>query len=101
MAPPIAKGFAGLTSGSLLASIDVDESGVKGSDIGAAWTNTNFDGSVADPINHCANWTGAENLDMESVFSLPDALDQKWTKHDMVTCLGCLPLYCFQNTSRP
>lgn len=99
---PVTKGFAGLAISPLLNAINVDEGGSNPNVSGAAWTNTNLDGTVTDMTNHCENWTQGGDLAVKSSPGLIDVTDETWTIYgESVNCTSGLHLYCFQDVSRP
>lgn len=99
---PVTKGFAGLAIIPLLNAINVGESGPIPDGAGAAWTNTNPDGTVTDMMNHCENWSQGGQLIVKSFIGMVDSTDETWTNYDeMISCAAGLHLYCFQDVSAP
>lgn len=81
----IAYGWAGLTSGSLLAPIDKDEYGAPVLDpnnipSGAVWTETNVSGAYSDDFkgNACNIW-GSKDPNLFAVIGYAGSVDWDWT----------------------
>lgn len=97
-ATKIARGWAGLTSGSLKGAIVVPADGqVVGMVDQGVWTNTRPDGQIDELAVHCANWT-SKSVDEEGRAGLSkiDQTDAMWTEWIATDCSSPLHLYCFQ-----
>ena len=89
----VAKGWKGLTSGTLLHAIDADESGAMIQQ--NVWTNTLPDGTSAS-MEHCSSWT--DNGDASTTIGKSSATDHSWTNSlPGQTCSGLNRLYCFED----
>lgn len=93
---PVANGYAGLFSGSLMAPLDLTETKVTAASLGitATWTGTNTDGSYNGTQNNCSDWT------ITSVNSAttgqPTAQNANWVNAGTTSCaLGTTSVYCF------
>ncbi|MBZ5714020.1 DUF4215 domain-containing protein [Nannocystis pusilla] len=64
-------------SGSIAATIDVDEHGNQELS-GGVLTGTRFDGTAA-PGTHCDNWTTEKLTDFSAYIGVPSATDESWT----------------------
>jgi hypothetical protein len=90
----IAASWADLTDGTILAPIQVDESG-NSSVEPEAWTNTQADGTVAALGRHCQNWTDGDQS--VGAVGLTPATDTAWTESgNLAACFAGAKLYCFQ-----
>ncbi|MCY1071146.1 DUF4215 domain-containing protein [Nannocystis sp. RBIL2] len=93
----VARGWAGLTAGSLQNRIDRDEYGAPVPADAMAWTNTGADGETlaADTASHCNLWDS--NSGTGSVGN-PSATDATWTNAGALSdCNSSHHLYCVQN----
>jgi len=94
---PVAKGWAGLTSGSLLAAIDTDEKGEALVDPKNVWSNTT-EGGVKAGVS-CKNWTSAAFTE-KGRLGATDKLTGEWTDlmaDNPINCGTSLHLYCFED----
>lgn len=89
----VATDWAGLTSGSLLASISVDEHGtvVAGAEV---WTATITDGSSAGA--GCNDFTSGSSAAPFAYVGLSDRTDSTWTGVYLQFCDRVVRLYCFE-----
>jgi hypothetical protein len=102
----VASNWADLTDGSLLAPIDVDETGqIVPAESKSVWRNTNSDGTPntggSDPPapTDCAGWTTAEG---DGWFADAYRVDQRWTAlPSVMSCDDSARIYCFQQPSTP
>lgn len=92
--PVIAKGWAGLTSGTLLAPINRTQAGAVVDQKLSVWTNTTVAGTSAVGSDDCSMWTSVNNFGRSGTVG---ALDAIWTDSGTLTCISTLRLYCFQN----
>lgn len=89
----VAASFGGLMSGSLMAAIDIDESGGGVGGGGLAWTGTRVDGQRA-PAAHCTSWS--DNMPSSSAFAGDiTAMGSTWTESSL-SCDSSAHLYCFE-----
>jgi len=100
----IAFGWDGLTDGTLLAPINLDEFGQLVPSPGVAWTNVEVEGnrmspdpSLPDADSHCDNWT-YEAVDHVGRGGRSDTTLGPWTatRSSFVACISQLRLYCFE-----
>jgi hypothetical protein len=90
----IASSWADLIDGTILAPIQVDESG-NSSVEPEAWTNTKVDGTVDAPGRHCQNWTDGNQSG--GAVGLTHSTAPEWTASGTVAaCFAGAKLYCFQ-----
>ncbi len=87
----IAKGWADLTDGVLLATISELASGQ--TQTGRTWTNTLPDGSAGDS-NHCDDWSTDSYIYLGN-FGETHKKDSGWTTSDKESCDVGFRLYCF------
>ena len=94
----IANGWAGLTSGTLLASISKDETGATVA-VTHAWSNVWIDGGAksggSDNSNNCTGWTSA-NSGRFGEGGDTDQTGNYWADGVNTTCNNSYRLYCFQ-----
>jgi hypothetical protein len=92
----IAANFADLTDGTVLAPIDVTETGGGvGSSIGV-WTHTLSNGNARDDADgHCANWS-SRALSGVGEYGHATKLHLEWTDVSEASCSNFFHLYCFQ-----
>jgi hypothetical protein len=90
----IANNWADLTDGSIQNQLDRDENNHRfHPDV---WTNTDFDGSIYNVTDHCADWSSSSSLNRgwvgDAVFT-----DSWWTLYDFDSygCNEYRNLYCF------
>ena len=96
----IAHGWIDLTDGILAAPINRTETGDAPVNPQYAWTNTQPDGTVADAMNHCTNWTEVgEGEEPTSIRGNLAATDSTWTQNGALACTNSFRLYCFQHTA--
>lgn len=91
----IANSWTDLRDGSLLAPINMTESGGDNGGNFGVWTGTRTDGSVA--TNHCNNWTAAAGF--TGAIGSASATDETWTELADVSCTppnNLIHFYCFQ-----
>lgn len=101
---PIAFGYGDLTDGSLLAPIDVDESGVQLTQLRFVWTSTHPDGELIDTplLRNCSDWTSSvgEFLVGDAFVGFSTATDENWTRDPLgagtTVCSSNIKLYCFE-----
>jgi len=97
----IAANWTDLTDGTLLAPIDVTETGGGLGATATAWTYTAFTGHAYGDDNHCQNWStnvGVPNTIPIILGSAGDApnTDSTWTHVASIPCSFSYHLYCFQ-----
>jgi len=91
---PIAEGWSGLTSGTLMNKIDADETGAEGGGA-AAWTNTATDGSSKGSYD-CQEWSSKSSMD-KGGYGSSEYLDENWTELvELNSCLNSARVYCIQ-----
>ena len=90
---PVAKGWSGLTSGSLVNPINLTEAGMMPSMPFAAWTNTKTDGA-SEGEGGCTKWTSPDltTSGKGDITSKASA----WTQDDLAQCAVMLHLYCLE-----
>jgi hypothetical protein len=91
----IANNWAGLTSGTLLAPLDVTELGTPPPFVDA-WSNTKTDGTQYTSNSYCNLWSSNSISDFgaEGVTNVTSA---SWTQAPMTrTCNSKIPFYCFE-----
>ena len=88
----VADDFQGLTSGALLAPINLDENG----DVAAVevWTNVATDGTRLDSANTCDNFRNGTAA-FQGVFGISTETGSSWTNAGLDTCEQPKALYCF------
>ncbi len=99
----VAKNWADLTDGTLVAPIDKDESGDwmpmlpgKCGIYPAVYTNAGPDGSLNDPNTSCSDWTSKMGFGGAGQLG-PDGVDMgEWTKSCVINCDTLAPIYCVQ-----
>ena len=92
---PVAQGWTGLTSGTLMNPINVTEAGVMAGNPLAAWTNTQVNGTSGG-ANDCEDWSQVI-LDMKGGKGSIVATSEKWTVDTMpADCSAALRLYCIE-----
>ncbi len=92
----VAIGWAGLTSGTLLAPIDRTELGQQVN--GIVWTNTEVDGSEGPTFQSCYDWTSDVMFD-EGGAGLSNESGEAWTAtYSDHFCWGVAHLYCFEDS---
>ena len=96
----IANNWTDLVDGTLLAAINVTESGgvPPAGDVacttGHAWTNTNTDGTQANAIYSCTNWTSTAG---GSTWGLFNQASGQWTSYcSGGLCSWNMTMYCFE-----
>lgn len=97
----VAKGSAGLTSGSLQSAIRYTENGEDATLFGSplAWTGTGPTGEHLDPS--CNGWSSVSPIVYSTVGSL-DKMDAGWTAIDKTfACTFSLHLYCVETSTLP
>jgi hypothetical protein len=101
----IAAGWTGLTSGTLLSPINVNEKGGPPPTVSSAcgatnpsivWTGTNADGSLASMNGTCADWT-TSGPSGGGVLGLADRVDQSWS--DGCASIGSGSTICGANAA--
>jgi cysteine-rich repeat protein len=90
---PIAKGWSGLTSGTLVNAISLTETGMMPGDPLAAWTNTKPDGTSGGATD-CINWTKSDFT--TSGYGDVTAKSAAWTQAEIISCANPLHLYCLE-----
>jgi hypothetical protein len=93
----VASNWAGLTAGGLSPFIIYDEYG-QPTPVASyyVWTNTRFDGSIAETSNTCANFTTADATMAADVGAIYSPSPNLWTFANVVNCASRATLYCFQ-----
>jgi cysteine-rich repeat protein len=91
---PVAKGWSGLTSGTLVNSINVTETAVTLMDGSGAWTNTKADGTNFG-TNDCVNWTSSAVALSSGWGNIAETL-VAWTQAGTTSCSSSLRLYCLE-----
>jgi hypothetical protein len=91
----IANNWAGLTSGTLLAALNVTENGGLPPS-NEVWSDTAANGAISTPIGDCSNWTSNTTSFFGELGHLV-ATDSTWTDEGIaVGCNNSYPLYCFE-----
>ena len=90
---PVAKGWSGLTSGTLVNPINLTETGMMPGDPFFAWTNTKPDGTSGG-ASDCTNWTKSD-MTMSGYGDL-NSTDAAWTQAGTTVCVGAFRLYCLE-----
>jgi hypothetical protein len=95
---PVAEGWTGLTSGTLMHAIDSDEYGLLEESTYFVWTNTDTGGVALDPVNNCSSWTA--NAVGPHVIPIGNAMlaDTNWTDNGLLSCDVKLHLYCVEDS---
>ncbi|HEY8040757.1 MAG TPA: hypothetical protein VIF15_13220 [Polyangiaceae bacterium] len=103
----VANDWTGLASGTLLHSIDrTEQNGAPSAGsassqacfgLACAWTNTNADGTLAQPSYSCKNWSSASQLD-NAVLGETTATTAYWSSFATSSgiCDLTAPLYCVE-----
>ena len=91
---PVAKGWTGLTSGTLMNAISVTEAGVAAGNPLFAWTNTLPDGTSGS-ADDCEDWSDAL-IDTNSGRGSLMATSEQWTVAASADCALSLRLYCIE-----
>ncbi|MDC0721039.1 DUF4215 domain-containing protein [Nannocystis bainbridge] len=99
--PPtlVARGWAGLTSGTLQHAIDATETGAAVPAPATVWTNTDILGELPMLNIHCKNWNSSMAVDKGRV-GLSTATNSDWTDPEMLasaTCDTSHHLYCIED----
>ena len=92
---PVAQGWTGLKSGTLMNPINVTEAGVMAGNPLAAWTNTLVDGTSGG-ANDCEDWSQATFGTQGGVGSIVVTSEQWTVKAIPVDCTADLRLYCIE-----
>ncbi|HEY8376457.1 MAG TPA: DUF4215 domain-containing protein, partial [Nannocystis sp.] len=97
--PPtlVAKGWAGLTSGTLLHAIDHTEYGMPIVDSTYVWTNTRVDGMLPGQNYNCNNWTTTAD---QGRVGIATATNSDWTDPMIPATVECSTmnrLYCIED----
>lgn len=87
----IATDYDDLTDSTLLAAIDLTETGV-GPTRPVVWTGTLANGDYAGAS--CADWTDSSAGLVKA--GNPTSVDLKWTSAGRFSCTTKLPIYCFE-----
>ena len=90
---PVANGWSGLTSGTLVNPISLTETGMPPGAPLLAWTNTKTDGTSGG-ASDCSNWTKSDASTSGSGDITSKAA--AWTAADTNNCNGMLHLYCLE-----
>jgi hypothetical protein len=90
----IAANFADLTDGTVLANIDVTETGGGTGGTAFVYTGTRIDG-IAQPGETCANWTNGTAA-RDGLMGFAAETDNFWTIFATGSCANPAHLYCFQ-----
>ncbi|HFE47092.1 MAG TPA: DUF4215 domain-containing protein [Nannocystis exedens] len=90
---PIATGWDDLTDGSLMNTIDIDETG-KAMQLSLVWTNTSETGSLGG-VQSCGSWKSASAID-KGLAGANQFKDAQWTDFDSNSCANSARIYCFQ-----
>ena len=91
---PVAQGWAGLTSGTLMNPINVTEGSAAASTPNGAWTNTLPDGTSGG-VDDCGGWTNPDETQM-SIFGSIKEMSEKWTVSTKSGCNAQFRLYCIE-----
>jgi hypothetical protein len=97
----IATNWDDLTDGTLAAAIGLTETGSLIHD-GAAWTNTDPDGTPASATEHCTDWSaiGGGTQGIVGLTGLTtEPATETWTNAGQGQCSLTTHLYCFQQTA--
>ena len=91
----VANNWNDLTDGSLLAPINVNESGA-GMVNTSVWTNTNYNGEIYsnNAISSCDNFRSSSL--QTAVVGNSSRADNTWTVSNIVFCNTLSSLYCFE-----
>ncbi|MDH3626612.1 MAG: DUF1554 domain-containing protein [Acidobacteriota bacterium] len=91
----IANNWAALTSGNLLAPINLDESGsvVPDSALERVWSGTLIDGTPGP--DHCNGWTDKDSS-TDGGMGNPWSMNADWTDLSTYSCAIPLHFYCFE-----
>jgi cysteine-rich repeat protein len=90
---PIAKGWSGLTSGTLVNPITLTETEAIPVDPLATWTNTKPDGTSGG-LSDCSNWTVSDVK--TGVYGDIIATTAAWTQAGILNCSAALHIYCLE-----
>ncbi|MCY1059885.1 DUF4215 domain-containing protein [Nannocystis sp. SCPEA4] len=91
----VARGWAGLTSGTLLNPINRDENGNSIAPGASAWTNAAADGTIFALDGHCSTW---DSFNGTGNIGNPNAADGTWTSTGVASdCNTAHHIYCVQN----
>ena len=91
----IANNWTGLTSGSLLSSINKTETNTAAS--GNVWSNTSSAGVKLGIVNTCGDWTDSTTLS-STVYGTAGVSSSSWTNNGNENCSVAKRLYCVQQT---
>ncbi|MDC0672621.1 DUF4215 domain-containing protein [Nannocystis radixulma] len=95
----IAENFEQFLSGTLSATFDVDEFGEPAP--GGAWTGTHADGTAAQGVTHCEDWTINTLSEIQGHYGSSGVVDGSWTFHpdpavNPTSCIANLRIYCLE-----
>ena len=91
----VARSFADLTDGILLAPINVTETGGGMGGSENSWTHTQSNGSRESTGDHCANWLSNSSANFGDTGHVSSS-DAFWTTLAAFPCNPRFHLYCFQ-----
>jgi hypothetical protein len=92
----IANNWTGLTSGTLLHPINLDETGAVPAGDTEVWTGTNADGTSTTP-DTCRDWNWNKPMSQLAEVGLYTATDSTWTAVYLQYCdRTMVHLYCFE-----
>lgn len=93
----VAENWDALVAGELMNPINVTEKSETHNI--PVWTGTNPDGTAAEGVNHCFDWTSS-NLDATEFYGASTEITGDWTLVDVPfnpdTCNSHAALYCFE-----
>lgn len=95
----IADDWSDLTNSSIVAGIQINESG---GTVGSSYvaTNTEYNGNISPDSYHCNNWTSNQNSDF-ALAGNTNNTDRGWTYSSAPRCDSSFRLYCFQQPVTP
>lgn len=91
----VANGWAGLTSGSLVHGINLDENQQPVVQPLEVWTGTNSGGNYANSA--CADWAFVDAGNLMGAVGIAGDATGGWTKIKALACSQAAHLYCFQH----
>ncbi len=99
---PVAASKADLLDGSLLAAIDLDESGQPSAT--EVWTGSLADGTLDTNLTQCSGWSSSLSSDHQGTAGESSATDGRWLRSDLsflspYWCSDEKPIYCAQVSS--
>ncbi|MBI2595880.1 S8 family serine peptidase [Candidatus Daviesbacteria bacterium] len=91
----IANNWTDLVDGTLLAPINIDETGNTVAAGRVVWTNTNPSGGIDSTSNNCSNFSSS-NFSYKSGIGKNDQIKSGWTTGANQSCDQQASLYCFE-----